>query len=61
MIMRGTQNLSLLEALGKKNDSIRKLWSKLEVNKQKKEFKVTISNSMENPVIFFKITERTVY
>ena len=50
-IMQGIQNLSQLEALGKKNDSKRKLWSKLEANK--KECKVTISNSMENPVIFF--------
>ena len=53
--MQGIQNLSQLEALGKKNDSIRKLWSKPEANK--KECNITISNSMENPVIFFFITE----
>ena len=50
-IMQGIQNLSQLEALGKKNDRIRKLWSNLEANKE--ECEVSISDSMENPVIFF--------
>lgn len=47
--MQGLQKL--LETQGKKNDGTRKLWSKLEVNKNA--LKVTMFNPMAKPNNFF--------